>query len=130
MQEVACRTRKTEETLSNSFLNAHLRLCSRGKLYVLRVRLFEYTSVHSVPRSNRRESSSAWGRNKVLADFSVLEIGGDGDGSLLELFLDESLDFYIHIYKSIVKIENFFIIGIIGNDDGYFSIFISSIPSL
>lgn len=110
MQEVACRTRKTEETLSNSFLNAHLRLCSRGKLYVLRVRLFEYTSVHSVPRSNRRESSSAWGRNKVLADFSVLEIGGDGDGSLLELFLDESLDFYIHIYKNVVKIENFLLL--------------------
>lgn len=68
MQEVACRTRKTEETLSNSFLNAHLRpplrLCSRGKLYVLRVRLFEYTSVHSVPRSNRRESSSARGRHR------------------------------------------------------------------
>lgn len=67
MQEVACRTRKTEETLSNSFLNAHLRpplrLCSRGKLYVLRVRLFEYTSVHSSP---------------VRIDANLLRHGGGG----------------------------------------------------
>lgn len=98
MQEVACRTRKTEETLSNSFLNAHL----RPPPLMFSWKIVRVTStpiwIHEralVPRSNRRESSSAWGRrNKVLADFSVLEIGGDGDGSLLE-----SLDFYIHIYK-------------------------------
>lgn len=58
---------------------------------MLRVRLFEYTSVHSSPIRIDASSARGVGRNKDLADFSVLEIGDSNA-------LDESLDFYVYIY--------------------------------
>lgn len=80
MQEVACRTRKTEGTFSNSFLSLPLRLCSRGKLYVLRstpIWIHELLLPYSCIRIDA-SSARGMGRNKDLADFSVLEIGDDG----------------------------------------------------